>query len=159
MSDRGYGCCAEGVSPSSLTAWNPPSAVPEVSSPVWPDLRLPKELGEMSETRERDAQRERAAKNQSLFREVNERTEDLARNASFTAFICECMNETCDKQVSLTVEEYEHVRSDGNRFFVLPGHELAEVERIIEANDRFVLVAKVGAGAQVAEQLDPRKRS
>jgi hypothetical protein len=93
-----------------------------------------------------------------LFREVNERIEDLSSNAFFTAFICECMKEECDEQVSLTVEEYEHVRSGGNRFFVLPGHEITDVEQMVEANERFVVVAKLGAGAQVAEQLDPRNR-
>jgi hypothetical protein len=113
----------------------------------------------MSETRERDAQRERAAKNQSLFREVNERIEDLTPNAAFSAFICECMSETCDEQVSITVEEYEHVRSGGNRFFVLPGHWVPAVEQVVESNDRFVVVAKLGTGGQLAEQLDPRTRN
>jgi hypothetical protein len=113
----------------------------------------------MTSTQDREAQRARAAKNQSLFREVNERIEDLAQNAAFSTFICECTNETCDEQISLTVEEYEHVRSVANRFFVLPGHELPEIEEIVEANDRFVVVAKLGAGAQVAADLDPRNRS
>jgi|SRR3954447_24343612 len=113
----------------------------------------------MSETRERDAQRERAAKNQALFREVNERIEDLIPNAAFSAFICECMAETCDEQVSITIEEYEHVRSGGNRFFVLPGHEVSDVEQIVEANDRFVVVAKLGVGGQLAEHLNPRTRT
>jgi len=113
----------------------------------------------MTSTQDHDTQRERAAKNQSLFREVNERIEDLAANAAFTTFICECMTETCDESVCLTVEEYEHIRSDGNRFFVLPGHEIPAVEQIVEANDRFLVVAKIGAGAQVAAALDPRKRT
>jgi hypothetical protein len=113
----------------------------------------------MTSTQEREAQRERAGKNQSLFREVNERIGDLAGNATtFPTFICECMTETCDEQVPLTVEEYEHVRSNGNRFFVLPGHENREVEETVEANERFVVVAKLGAGAQVAADLDPRSR-
>ena len=112
----------------------------------------------MRNTDDFEAQRARAAKNQSLFREVNERIEDLTQNAAFSAFICECMNESCDEQVSLTVEEYEHVRSGGNQFFVLPGHERPQVEQVVEANERFVLVAKLGAGARVAAELDPRTR-
>jgi hypothetical protein len=112
----------------------------------------------MSDRSELEVQRERAARNQSLFREVNERIEDLASNASFAGFICECMNESCDEQVSLTLEEYEHIRSMSNRFFVLPGHNVDEVEDIVETSDRFVVVAKLGRGASVAEHLDPRKR-
>ena len=113
----------------------------------------------MTSTQERDARRERAAKNQSLFREVNERIQDLSADALFTAFICECLNETCAEQVSLTLEEYEHVRAGANRFFVLPGHEIAAVERNVDVNYRFLVVSKLGAGRRLAEQLDPRKRN
>jgi hypothetical protein len=107
---------------------------------------------------ELDRQRQRAARNQSLFREVNERIEDLSASASFTMFICECMDESCDANVSLTIEEYEHIRSDSNSFVVLPGHEVAIVENVIESTDRFFVVAKLGAGKTLAEGLDPRKR-
>jgi hypothetical protein len=105
-----------------------------------------------------DVQRQRAARNQSLFREVNERIEDLASPATFAGFICECTNESCDEQVSLTLEEYEHIRSDSNRFLVLPGHDVPGLEEVVESTDRFVMVAKLGRGAAVAEHLDPRKR-
>jgi hypothetical protein len=108
---------------------------------------------------ELQSQRRRAARNQSLFREVNERIEDLAAAASFNTFVCECMDETCDASVSLTIEEYEHIRSSSNRFFVLRGHEVPEVETVVEANERFLVVAKSGAGEVVAEELDPRKRN
>jgi hypothetical protein len=107
---------------------------------------------------ELELRRERAAKNQSLFREVNERIEDLAGNASFSTFICECLDETCDESISLTVEEYEHIRQESNRFVILPGHEEPAVEEIIDSTDRFLVVSKLGGGANVAEQLDPRKR-
>jgi hypothetical protein len=105
-----------------------------------------------------DVQRQRAAKNQSLFREVNERIEDISANASFTTFICECMDETCDQSISLTIEEYEHIRADSNTFFVVPGHEVNEVESVFETSDRFFVVSKLGAGRSVAEDLDPRRR-
>jgi hypothetical protein len=108
---------------------------------------------------ELDVQRQRAAKNQSLFREVNERIEDISANASFTTFICECMNEACDEPLSLTIEEYEHVRADSNRFAIKPGHEVKEVEVLVEASDRFFVVSKLGAGKSVAEGLDPRRRT
>jgi hypothetical protein len=115
-----------------------------------------KELEKMSDVSEIELQRERAGKNQSLFREVNERIEDLSASSSFSMFVCECMDDTCDARVSLTIEEYEHVRAESNSFFVLPGHEVPNVERVIEANDRFLVVAKLGAGARVAEEFDPR---
>jgi hypothetical protein len=106
-----------------------------------------------------ESQYVRAAKNQSLFREVNERIEDLSSSAFSSAFICECMNEACDENVSLTVEEYEHVRSDGNRFVVLRGHERPEVEDVVETTERYLVVAKLREGADVAEGFDPRRRA
>ncbi len=105
-----------------------------------------------------DARRLRAAKNQSLFREVNERIEQLARAASSAEFICECLQADCDHPVSLTRDEYEHVRSSSNRFFVLHGHEFAEIEEVVATNDRYLVVKKLGVGADVAEMLDPRTR-
>jgi len=113
----------------------------------------------MDEIAPLDVRRERAAKNESLFREVNERIEDLANSASFTTFICECRDESCNASVSVTIEEYERIRSDGDCFLVLPGHELAEIEQTIEATDRYLVVKKLGAGAAIAESLNPRTRS
>ena len=43
----------------------------------------------MSVASELDVQREPAANNQSLFREVNERIEELSRSARFPSFICD----------------------------------------------------------------------
>ena len=105
-----------------------------------------------------DARRQRAAKNQSLFREVNERIEQLAGAASSAEFICECLQADCDHPVSLTRDEYEQVRSSSNRFFVLHGHEFAEIEEVVATNDRYLVVKKLGVGADVAEMLDPRTR-
>lgn len=104
-----------------------------------------------------DLRRERAAKNENLFREVNERIEDLAASASYTQFICECFDDACDQRVAMTVQEYEHIRSEGSQFFVLPGHNVQDVDEVVEANDRYLIVRKIGAGAEVAERLNPRR--
>jgi hypothetical protein len=106
-----------------------------------------------------ELQRQRAGKNQSLFREVNERIEDLSAPALFSTFVCECMDGTCDARVSLTIEEYEQIRSNSNRFFVLPGHQVPAVETVTEGNDRYLVVAKLGAGEEIAEMFDPRERN
>jgi len=112
----------------------------------------------VSRTEELELQRKRAAKNQSLFRDVNERIEDLAARSSFSSFVCECMDETCVAEVTLTIAEYEYARSHANRFVVLPGHGVPEVEKVVEASERYVVVRKVGACEPVAESLDPRRR-
>jgi hypothetical protein len=105
---------------------------------------------------DRDLRRERAAQNESLFREVNERIEDLAGNAAHPEFVCECIDGNCDQRVAMTLGEYEHIRSAANQFFVLAGHTAPEIEEVIETTDRYLIVRKLGIGASIAEELDPR---
>jgi hypothetical protein len=112
----------------------------------------------MSESVELDVRRERAAKNQSLFREVNERIGELSGSVTVVTFVCECTDETCDQRLPLAREEYERIRSDSNSFFVVPGHEIDEIEQSVAVAERFVVVAKLGRGGTVADRLDPRKR-
>jgi 5-bromo-4-chloroindolyl phosphate hydrolysis protein len=103
---------------------------------------------------------ERAARNQSLFREVNERLEDLATTfqelAGTTMFACECADLRCVEKVELTLDEYERVRAEPNQFIVLAGHVYSDVESVVHETDRFVVVAKVGEAAKVAAEADPR---
>jgi hypothetical protein len=46
----------------------------------------------MSETSDIEVRRERAARNQALFREVNERIEELSTPSYSRGFICECQD-------------------------------------------------------------------
>ncbi len=104
-----------------------------------------------------DLRRERAARNESAFRELNERT-NLDEHGPFTVFVCECEDEACVEPVSLTTKEYEGIRANSNSFFVIPGHETAMVDQVIERAESYFVVRKRGAGAEVAEELDPRTR-
>jgi hypothetical protein len=106
-----------------------------------------------------DLRRERAAKNQSLFRQLNEGIEDLSADGSFVTFVCECADNDCVERVHLTLEEYEQIRGDGNRFFVVVGHEVPEVEEVVEMSDRYLVVSKLGAGRGVAQAYDPRQHA
>jgi hypothetical protein len=113
----------------------------------------------MNPARGLEARRARAARNQSVFREVNERIEEFRSTAAaFVEFVCECALERCTEHVSLTLEEYERIRLDSNRFLVLPGHVIPRVEKVIEETDRYLVVSKLGSGASVAAELDPRRR-
>ncbi len=74
-------------------------------------------------------------------------------------FICECANEHCAERISLRLSRYEEIRANGHRFFVRPGHDVPEVEDIVDAGDGYVVVVKLGAGTRVADGLDPRSRT
>jgi hypothetical protein len=102
---------------------------------------------------------ERKGRNESLFREVNERIAEV--NQTFqvegrSEFLCECSRDECTEPVSISIDEYERIRGNPARFFVLPGHEDENVERVVKRNGRSVIVEKIGEAAEEAEQLDPR---
>ena len=83
--------------------------------------------------------------NQSLFREVSERIFDVyggAEVSELVEFLGECGCDACIDVVSMTLEEYEGVRSGAMLFLIRPGHELEEVEHALDRNDRFVLAEK-----------------
>jgi hypothetical protein len=103
----------------------------------------------------------RIGENEALFRVVNERIEHL--NRAFAVLtetmdvVCECGDIDCAERLVLTVSDYERVRADPTHFAVVPGHELPDVERVVERGDGFVVVRKdPGLPAQVARETDPR---
>lgn len=104
---------------------------------------------------------ERAAKNEALFRSVNEKIERLGQvdqqAVPFTTFVCECSDGTCAQQVQLTIPEYEEVRSESRWFAVVPGHVTEEIEHVVHTTDRYVIVEKDTAVAtRIVEGSDPR---
>ena len=102
---------------------------------------------------------ERFGRNEVLFREVNERVEKVQKSQGLAGhfdFLCECGDESCIEQLSITLIEYEGVRSDPTQFVVLPGHELLEIESIVQEGDRFSVVRKHEETAPIAERTDPR---
>ena len=112
-----------------------------------------------------DDRERRLAQNEALFREVNERVSEV--NAHWTDsgvgaptfdVICECARESCAETFSVTRPGYEAVRADPARFLVLPGHELTEVERVVEDHETYIVVEKTGESKPYVERLDPRSR-
>ena len=104
----------------------------------------------------------RAARNQSLYRLVNEKIQPV--NQAFTdaldiegEWICECADEHCSEPMRMTLAEYEELRSHANRFAVLPGHLYPEVEDVVGQTDRYLLVEKIGKAGEIATETDPRR--
>jgi hypothetical protein len=126
----------------------------------------PVEMGfSMSETSIGGGREGRVGRNQSLFREFNERVLDTTNVADIAiwpaSFICECANDRCFEHVNLSREEYESVRSNPRAFFVAPSEEhfIPAAERVLEKTDRFWVVEKMGEDAAVAEKFDPRSQA
>jgi len=118
--------------------------------------------GEFSATlRIVDAREERLAKNETIFRQVNEQIEQIAspdgrRDGHVYEFMCECSNLDCNLLLPLTVRAYEEVRANPQAFLVAPGHELPEIESVITRRPGYEVVLKHGEAAEMAREMDPR---
>jgi hypothetical protein len=101
--------------------------------------------------------KQRAAMNEAAFRKVNEGMEVGQDPAGLLTFICECGRLGCTRMIELTRVEYEGVRENPRRFALVPGHEIEDVETVVERSDRYIVVEKKGeAVSEIVEHTDPR---
>jgi hypothetical protein len=106
----------------------------------------------------------RAARKQSLFRDINERVKQLNDGFSMVLpigeWICECADDACVEQIELSAAEYESVRVDGTHFLVAPSdpHVFLDVELVTERHDRYWVVEKFGTAGLVAGEFNPRSQ-
>jgi hypothetical protein len=112
----------------------------------------------MSTDERNERRKEQIARNEALFREVNERVQEVSEDRAtlMTDFVCECGDTGCTQSIQLRDEEYEHVRSDPLLFAIVPGHEILDVEEVVAENQRFYVVRKHVAEAELARDTDPR---
>ena len=104
-------------------------------------------------------QQRRAAASQATIRDVNEgieRGQWPGEEASPVGFRCECARLGCNRLIELSVHEYEQIRASPRRFVLIPGHELPEIEAVIETRPGYIIVEKRDQAGEVAEAHDPR---
>jgi hypothetical protein len=101
----------------------------------------------------------KAARNQALWREVNERIKAVVETSGRVEFLCECANLDCTETMSMSMAEYKRIRSSPTRFPIAVGHDFPEVERVVEVSDGYAVVEKKGAAAEEVAKLDPRSRA
>ena len=107
--------------------------------------------------------REQEAKNETVFREMNEWTEEandarLGTDRPMDVYLCECSDRRCTDPITLSRREYEAVRAVPVRFAIVVNHENPEIDRVLSENRRFATVEKFyGAGAKIAWATNPRR--
>jgi hypothetical protein len=97
---------------------------------------------------------ERAARNEEVFRDVNDRIEAGAEQHAVSGsqpFHCECSRASCVETFELTPTRYEAIVRERYHFVVIPGHDEPEIERVVERHADFLVVEKIG---EAREQLD-----
>jgi hypothetical protein len=108
------------------------------------------------------AREERLARNEMLFRDINEQVEFVEKPVppltapSVYEFFCECSNVDCTLRIRLALTTYEQVRSDSSQFVVAPGHELPEIEEVVARTGEYQVVRKRGKAAAMAAERDRR---
>lgn len=107
-----------------------------------------------------DSREERLARNEVLFRSVNERIEQIAAASGIDdhvfEFFCECSNVGCTLLIPMTVADYDEIRQDPRQFVVALGHELPEIEDLVERRENYQVVRKRGEAAEYVAERDPR---
>jgi hypothetical protein len=104
-----------------------------------------------------DTRAKRAAHNESLFRQVNERVESLSGALDTLTLVCECADPSCiERLAGISRPEYEAVRAHPARFIVAPKHERREFEDVVEERTGYLVVQKFGEAGAVAAEEDPR---
>ena len=107
---------------------------------------------------DRKSAADRVARNQALFRSVNEQIESTNKRFAValdrTHFVCECADESCMEQVVLTQTAYEDIRRISTHFIVKAGHVYGEFERVVETVEDYVVVEKIGEAGRQAIRLD-----
>lgn len=97
---------------------------------------------------------ERLARNQSLFREINDRLVELRSSAAQprSHFLCECASDGCVEHIRIAPAQYQHVRSSPVTFAVLSdqAHVYGDVERVVDRQPGYWVVEKLGKAAHVA---------
>ncbi len=114
-----------------------------------------------------DRRRERQAKNELLFRSINERIEGLGEawlgqeeGVRPYDFVCECQNTECMERITLSVSEYEGIRASGRRFVVAPSpeHVDTDIENVVEmSSSRYWGDEKTDESGDLAEAENPRE--
>jgi hypothetical protein len=83
-----------------------------------------------------DRRTERIAENEDGFRRLNDELGVMG------VFLCECGDPDCREHVEMPRDSYTEIRRNTRRFFVRPGHEITDVERVVEREPGWYVVEK-----------------
>jgi len=106
-----------------------------------------------------DERARRVGANEALFRTVNEEVRGLSKRFAVLedplSVVCECGRSDCSDGVEMAPGDYERVRAEPTLFVIRPGHELPDVESVVERHEQYFVVRKhEGGPADLAREAD-----
>jgi hypothetical protein len=108
-----------------------------------------------------DDRARRVGLNEAIFRQVNEQIQslnhDFGTQEDTMSVICECGDADCTERLEIRASDYERVRGDSRHYVIATGHEIHDVEVVVEQADGYDVVQKrEGVAAELARETDPR---
>ena len=94
----------------------------------------------------------RMRENEELMEELNRRMEQTLEEIreeqdddpdAPIAFLCECSHLDCRERIQLEPSRFDRIHRDADVFILVPGHEIPEVERIVDQERDFLIVRKL----------------
>ena len=99
--------------------------------------------------------KKRIAMNEATYRTVNEAVR-AERAGGATTFVCECGRLGCKQLIQLSRAQYEAVHSNPRRFAIDPGHDISDVEDVVERHERYSVIEKHADTDDITKPTDPR---
>jgi hypothetical protein len=109
-----------------------------------------------------DDRKERAARNEAMYRAVNLEVERVSEEIGGgpndrLEILCECGQEACGATLDGSRAEYEEAHQQRDRFMVAPGHEDEQIEHVVKRTPEYLIVDKFGEAERVAEAEERRE--
>jgi hypothetical protein len=106
-------------------------------------------------TRGNQKRQDSAARNELVFRAVNEQilkmTERFRAELADLDIVCECADGACTGAIRVNVHEFERVKAGDNAFLVLSGHEDLRTEDVVERNTHYAVVRRRRPAVRLVE--------
>jgi hypothetical protein len=108
-----------------------------------------------------DERARRVGLNEAIFRQVNEQVRELNRGfgveETTMTVICECGDGSCTERIEISTPAYERIRGDSRDYVIAKGHEIPDVETVVQETESYDVVRKrEGTPTELARELDPR---
>ncbi len=92
----------------------------------------------------------RLVENELIFKKKNQRIKAGIKkliaqsgiNEFTTELYCECSNEDCSDKIVINTKDYDRVHKNAKHFIVKCGHEVKEVETVLERTKHYCVVEK-----------------
>ena len=71
----------------------------------------------------------------------DDRLRRIRAEERFTVY-CECVDEACEAELELTLDEWDAIQARPGAYPIAPGHPTEPGEEVVERNDRYEVVAR-----------------